>query len=82
MSMTIRAYGRKIARLVREEVTKEVTEEVTKKVTKKVSLEREIKAGIAYGIDKTKIIARLCSEFNMSEKDANTEYDKYVVETV
>ena len=98
MSMTIRAYGRKIARLVREEVTKEVTEEVTrevteevtkevteevtKKVTKKVSLEREIKAGIAYGIDKTKIIARLCSEFNMSEKDANKEYDKYVVETV
>lgn len=90
MSMTIRAYGRKIARLVREEVTKEVTEEVTKEVTeevtkevtKEVSLEREIKAGIAYGIDKTKIIARLCSEFNMSEKDANKEYDKYVVETV
>ena len=90
MSMTIRAYGRKIARLVREEVTKEVTKEVTeevtkevtKKVTKEVSLEREIKAGIAYGIDKTKIIARLCSEFNMSEKDANKEYDKYVVETV
>ena len=90
MSMTIRAYGRKIARLVREEVTKEVTEEVTKEVTeevtkevtKEVSLEREIKAGIAYGIDKTKIIARLCSEFNMSEKDANKEYDKYVIETV
>ena len=48
---------------------------------KEAVLSSEIKAGIAYGIAKETIIARLKSEFVISEEEANKEYEKYAVKT-
>jgi len=81
MSSLVEEYAEKVAKRYGESVAKEVEERVTKQVTKQVSLSTTIKTALAYGIDKKRIIDRLCSEFKLSEEEANKEYEKYVVTT-
>ena len=77
MSSLVEEYAEKVAKRYGESVAKEVEE----RVTKQVSLSTTIKTALAYGIDKKRIIDRLCSEFKLSEEEANKEYEKYVVTT-
>ena len=85
MSSLVDEYAEKVAKrygkYIAKEVEERVTKQVTRQVTKQVSLSTTIKTALAYGIDKKRIIDRLCSEFKLSEEEANKEYEKYVVTT-
>jgi len=60
----------------------EAVEEYAKEEAKKAAIEAEIKAGIAYNIDKGQIIARLQSVCGITKKQAETLYNTYAKQAI
>jgi hypothetical protein len=46
------------------------------------AIQSEVEAGIAYGIEKDRIISRISEKFGMSREEAEKVYDTYAAVTV
>ena len=79
-------YEQEKARLIIEEAERKANEakkevKEAKKAANEASMVSAIKTAIAYDIEKERIIPRLCSEFKLSEEEANKAYEKYATKT-
>lgn len=84
MCSKLEEWARKREMIAVEKAVEEATrkaEEKAEKKAKDASLITTITVGIAYGIDKERIIDRLCSEFKLTKKMAEKKYEKYAVKT-
>lgn len=66
----------------KEEGGRELMCQAVEEYAKKKAIETEIKAGIAYGVDKKQIIARMYKEYGICEEEAEELYDTYAVMAV
>lgn len=63
----------------KEEGGREIMCQAVEEYAKKKAIETEIKAGIAYGVDKKQIIERMCEEYHIDKEEAEELYDVYAV---
>lgn len=66
----------------KEEGGRELMCQAVEEYAKKKAIETEIKAGIAYGVDKNQIITRVYEEYGIDRAEAEKLYELYTVVTV
>ena len=62
--------------------SRRICKEESKGSSIEAAIEAEIKAGIAYGVEKKQIIVRMCEEYGISEEKAEELYNAYVMMAV